>query len=182
MGKSFGKSPEERQEYLKELQDMGLQDMRYYFPNPMQTYFGFGATTVDNEKETVETNKVYIEAMNPVIAIATFWESFWQQALVNVIETYCSTIEQALQEKYSGNDIPMEDIVNLLNLLKDEDTYKKAIQTVYSSVPDIMSIGSPYIVNNAVVKSEKEMSAEFKQTVDDLLADVFKDVPNNEEE
>lgn len=182
MGKSFGKTPEERDKFLKEIQDMGMHDMRKYFPAYMQTAFGFSAVTVDNEKETVQTERAYIETNNPVIAMAMFWESFWQQGLVNVIATLCQTISEALEQKYSGEDVPMKDIQRLLNLLTNDEAMKAAIQSVYQCIPDVMTVGSPYIVSNAVVKTENDMNAEFKKTVDDLLTDVFKDVPTNEEE
>ena len=182
MGKSFGRTPEERDKYLKELEDMGMKDMRYYFPANMQTAFGFSAVTVNNERETVETERAYVEANNPVIAMAMFWESFWQQGLHNVITTYCNTISEALKQKYSDEDVPISDIQRLLNLLTNEEAIKAAIESVYQCVPDVMTVGSPYIVSNAVVKTEKDMNAEFKKTVDDLLTDVFKDVPTNEEE
>jgi len=167
-------SEEKRKKYVKKLEeDFNMNDILNYFPFPMQTVFGFNSIMIDNEAGEIDQKRAYIDAQNPVIAMAIYWDSLWQQAMLTVTHAQLDIVEKAFRAKH-GDELG-DDLKELLSLLKSKEANDSMFQAFYGSVPDIINIGNPMLVGNVVAKSEEEVvESEFKQAVDDLLKDVFK--------
>ena len=165
---------EKREEYIKKLEeDFNMQDIINYFPFPMNTVFGFNSIMIDNEAGEIDQKRAYIDAQNPVIAMAIYWDSLWQQAMVSVVSAQLDIISKAFTAKH-GEEIG-KDLDGLLNVMRDKQAVDAMFEAFYASVPDIINIGNPMLVGNVIAKSEEQMvEGEFKQAVDDLLKDVFK--------
>ena len=165
---------EKREEYVKKLEEeFNMTDIINYFPFAMQTIFGFNSIMINNEAGEIDQKRAYIDAQNPVIAMAIYWDSLWQQAMVTIAEGQLDIIETAWRAKHG--DKLGDDLKSLLGLLKTKEAQDAMFQAFYGSVPDIINIGNPMLVGNVVAKSEEQMhEGEFKQAVDDLLKDVFK--------
>ena len=165
---------EKRDEYIKKLEEeFNMKDIVNYFPFPMNTVFGFNSIMIDNEKAEIDQRRAYIDAQNPVIAMAIYWDSLWQQAMISVTHAQLDIVEQAFRAKH-GDELG-DDLKALLSVLKSEEANDSMFQAFYGSVPDIINIGNPMLVGNVVAKSEEEVvEGDFKQAVDDLLKDVFK--------
>jgi len=165
---------EKRDEYIKKLEEeFNMRDIVNYFPFPMNTVFGFNSIVIDNEKAEIDQKRAYIDAQNPVIAMAIYWDSLWQQAMITVTHAQFDIVEKAFRTKH-GDELG-DDLKELLSLLKSKEANDSMFQAFYGSVPDIINIGNPMLVGNVVAKSEKEVvEGDFKQAVDDLLKDVFK--------
>lgn len=164
---------EKREEYVKKLEEeFNMKDVINYFPFPMQTIFGFNSIMVDNEAGEIDQNRAYIDAQNPVIAMAIYWDSLWQQAMITVMHAHLDIISKAWTSKH-GEELG-KDLDALLSVLRDKQAVDAMFQAFYGSVPDIINIGNPMLVGNVIAKSEEQMhEGEFKQAVDDLLKDVF---------
>lgn len=165
---------EKRDEYIKKLEEeFNMKDIVNYFPFPMNTVFGFNSIMIDNEKAEIDQKRAYIDAQNPVIAMAIYWDSLWQQAMITVTHAQLDIVERAFRAKH-GDELG-DDLKALLSVLKSEEANDSMFQAFYGSVPDIINIGNPMLVGNVVAKSEQEIvEGDFKQAVDDLLKDVFK--------
>jgi len=165
---------EKREEYVKKLEEeFNMGNIVNYFPFPMNTVFGFNSIMIDNEKAEIDQKRAYIDAQNPVIAMAIYWDSLWQQAMISVTHAQLDIVEKAFRAKH-GDELG-DDLKALLKVLKSEEANDSMFQAFYGSVPDIINIGNPMLVGNVVAKSEEEVvEGDFKQAVDDLLKDVFK--------
>ncbi len=166
---------EKREEYVKKLEeDFNMSDILNYFPFPMQTVFGFNSIMIDNEAGEIDQKRAYIDAQNPVIAMAIYWDSLWQQAMITVAHAQFDIISKAFTAKH-GEEIG-KDLDGLLDVLRDKQAVDAMFQAFYGSVPDIINIGNPMLVGNVIAKSEEQIEedGDFKQVVDDLLKDVFK--------
>ena len=169
-----GNGKEKREEYVKKLEEeFNMKDVINYFPFPMQTIFGFNSMMVDNEAGEIDQRRAYIDAQNPVIAMAIYWDSLWQQAMISVVHAQFDIISKAFTGKH-GKELG-KDLDALLDVLRDKQAVDAMFQAFYGSVPDIINIGNPMLVGNVIAKSEEQVhEGEFKQAVDDLLKDVFK--------
>ena len=165
---------DKREEYVKKLEeDFNMSDILNYFPFPMQTVFGFNSIMIDNEAGEIDQKRAYIDAQNPVIAMAIYWDSLWQQAMISVVHAQFDIISKAFTGKH-GKELGKE-LDALLDVLRDKQAVDAMFQAFYGSVPDIINIGNPMLVGNVIAKSEEQMhEGEFKQAVDDLIKDVFK--------
>jgi hypothetical protein len=168
-------SENKRKEYIKKLEeDFNMNDILNYFPFPMQTVFGFNSIMINNEAGEIDQKRAYIDAQNPVIAMAIYWDSLWQQALITIVKAQLDIISTAFTAKH-GEELG-KDLDALLSVLQDKQAVDAMFQAFYGSVPDIINIGNPMLVGNVVAKSEEQIEedGDFKQVVDDLLKDVFK--------
>jgi hypothetical protein len=168
-------SENKRKEYIKKLEeDFNMNDILNYFPFPMQTIFGFNSIMIDNEAGEIDQKRAYIDAQNPVIAMAIYWDSLWQQAMITVVKAQLDIISTAFTAKH-GKELG-KDLDALLSVLQDKNAVDAMFKAFYGSVPDIINIGNPMLVGNVVAKSEEQIEedGDFKQVVDDLLKDVFK--------
>lgn len=166
---------EKREEYVKKLEEeFNMTDIINYFPFAMQTIFGFNSIMINNEAGEIDQKRAYIDAQNPVIAMAIYWDSLWQQAMVTIAAGQLDIIETAWRAKH-GDELG-DDLRSLLGLLKTKEAHDAMFQAFYGSVPDIINIGNPMLVGNVIAKSEEQIDkdGDFKQVVDDLLKDVFK--------
>ena len=165
---------EKRKEYVKKLEEeFNMNDVINYFPFPMQTIFGFNSIMIDNEAGEIDQKRAYIDAQNPVIAMAIYWDSLWQQAMITIVHAQLDIISKAFTAKH-GEELG-KDLDALLKVLKNKQAVDAMFQAFYGSVPDIINIGNPMLVGNVIAKSEEQVhEGEFKQAVDDLLNDVFK--------
>jgi hypothetical protein len=57
---------------------------------------------------------------------------------------------------------------------------KAALEAFYESIPDILSIGNPMLIGNVIAKTSEEIG--MPDAVEDLLADIFKNVELKTEE
>jgi hypothetical protein len=168
-------SENKRKEYIKKLEeDFNMNDILNYFPFPMQTIFGFNSIMINNEAGEIDQKRAYIDAQNPVIAMAIYWDSLWQQAMITIVKAQLDIISKAFTAKH-GEELG-KDLDALLSVLQDKNAVDAMFQAFYGSVPDIINIGNPMLVGNVVAKSEEQIEedGDFKQVVDDLLKDVFK--------
>lgn len=167
-------SEEKRKEYVKKLEEeFNMSDVVNYFPFPMNTIFGFNSIMIDNEAGEIDQKRAYIDAQNPVIAMAIYWDSLWQQAMITVTHAQLDIVERAFRAKH-GDELG-DDLKALLSVLKSKEANDSMFQAFYGSVPDIINIGNPMLVGNVIAKSEEQIEedGDFKQVVDDLLKDVF---------
>ena len=167
---------QEKNEYVKKMKDeYGYDDIATFFPLPGMAVYGFNAITVHQESENIEQKKAIIEGQSPVIAFTQFWESFWQQAVINGYIALGKALTDALNDNRFTDEV--------FRSLLDEDSMNKAgmllIESVYSSMPDVMSVGNPSLIANVMASNGNDMA---KDAVDKFLADVFKDTPKQEEE
>tara|TARA_S200000501_G_C20686810_1_gene683322 strand:+ start:173 stop:712 length:540 start_codon:yes stop_codon:yes gene_type:complete len=164
----------DREEYVKKLsENYNMKDINNYFPYPMNTIFGLNSIVIDEEKETIDQKRAYIDAQSPVIAMALYWDSLWQQAMVTIVHAQLDMVAKAFRSKHG--EVLGDDIDELVKVLKSDTAVDAMFQAFYGSVPDIINIGNPMLVGNVVAKSEKDVEeGEFKQAVDDLIKDVFK--------
>lgn len=167
---------QEKNEYTKKMKDeYGYDDMPTFFPLPGMAVYGFNAITVHQESQNIEQKKAIVEGQNPVIAFAQFWESFWQQSVINGYVALGKALTDALDDERFTDELFRE--------LLREDGMEKAgmllIESVYQTMPDVMSIGNPSLIANVMASNGNDMA---KDAVDKFLADVFKDMPNQEEE
>lgn len=100
-----------------------------------------------DENGKVETTKVWVEATNPVIAMAEMWETHIQIA----VSAGLSTIAEMFRKAMDNNRL--EKTVNgFCEMIEsDDDEFVKAfLQAIYRTQPDVISIGNPHILNNVV--------------------------------
>ena len=100
-----------------------------------------------DENGKVDTTKVYVEATNPVIAMAEMWETHIQIAVSAGLSTIAELFRKAIEK---------DDLERTVNsfcemIESDDDEFVKAfLQAIYRTQPDVISIGNPHILNNVI--------------------------------
>ena len=104
MSELYEPNEEEAKDYEERLENVfDMQDLVTYFPAPIKTMFG-GNVIFSNDNK-LEQKRFKFKANNPVVVMAMFWESLWQQfimdshhALVNTLQTLVEEIKDDEQK------------------------------------------------------------------------------------
>jgi hypothetical protein len=176
----YDETKPEREEYIKKLkEEYNMEHIANFFPLAMETIFGVNSIVVDHEKEALDQKRAFVPAQTPVVAMAMYWESMWQQMLAQTIQSMGEMILQVIKAS-ELEEVPVGMIEGLLEAFSSAEGVKAALQAFYESTPDILSIGNPMLIGNVVAKTAGEMG--MPDAVEDLLADIFKNVELKTEE
>ena len=174
------KAKETREEYIKRLkEEYNMDHIANFFPLAMETIFGVNSIVINNEEETLDQKRAFVPAQTPVVAMAMYWESMWQQMLVQTIESMSEMIMQIIKSA-ELEEVPVGMIEGLLGAFSSKDGVQAALEAFYEATPDILSIGNPVLIGNVVAKTAGEM--DMPDEVDKLLKDIFKNVELKTEE
>ena len=177
MSELYEPSEEEAKDYEERLENVfDMKDLVTYFPAPIKTMFG-GNVIFSNDNQ-LEQKRFKFKANNPVVVMAMFWESLWQQfimdshhALVNTLQTLVKDIKDE-----ENNTVPTDLIESLLKKLATKKASDELLELFYKMMPDAIAIGNPDIIGRSQAKMIDDK--DIKGYVDDMLKDIF----NAEEE
>ena len=177
MSELYEPNEEEAKDYEERLENVfDMQDLVTYFPAPIKTMFGGNVIFSNDEK--LEQKRFKFKANNPVVVMAMFWESLWQQfimdshhALVNTLQTLVKDIKDD-----ENNTVPTELIESLLKKLATRKASDELLELFYKMMPDAIAIGNPDIIGRSQAKMIDDK--DIKGYVDDMLKEIF----NTEEE
>jgi hypothetical protein len=169
-----------REEYIKQIrEEYNMEHIANFYPLAVETIFGINSIVVDNEKETINQKRAFVPAQTPVIAMAMYWESMWQQMLAQTVTSMGQMIMEVIKTS-ELEEVPVGMIEGLLDAFTSEQGVKAALEAFYESIPDILSIGNPMLIGNVIAKTAEEVG--MPDAVEDLLADIFKNVELKTEE
>tara|TARA_R100001510_G_C7604396_1_gene170015 strand:- start:78 stop:608 length:531 start_codon:yes stop_codon:yes gene_type:complete len=175
MGMGATDNQDDFDKQIEAIKEMGFDHFSKF--SPLYTVIPYGVSVLhDMEPDNngrVETSKVFVEATNPVIAMAEMWDTHIQIAVAAGLSTIAELLRKAMNE---GNlEFTVKNLCEMIE--SDDDEFVKAfLQAIYRTQPDVISIGNPNVLNNViagVVQPEK-----FSAEIEDFL----KMVTDKEEE
>tara|TARA_R100000234_G_C4994061_1_gene176937 strand:+ start:746 stop:1279 length:534 start_codon:yes stop_codon:yes gene_type:complete len=167
----------EAKDYEERLENVfDMQDLVTYFPAPIKTMFG-GNVIFSNDNK-LEQKRFKFKANNPVVVMAMFWESLWQQFLMDTHHALVNTLQTLVKDIKDDehNTVPTELIESLLKKLATRKASDELLELFYKMMPDAVAIGNPDVIGRSQAKMIDDK--DIKGYVDDMLKEIF----NAEEE
>jgi len=167
----------EAKDYEERLENVfDMQDLVTYFPAPIKTMFG-GNVIFSNDNK-LEQKRFKFKATNPVVVMAMFWESLWQQFLMDTHHALVNTLQTLVKDIKDDehNTVPTELIESLLKKLATRKASDELLELFYKMMPDAVAIGNPDVIGRSQAKMIDDK--DIKGYVDDMLKEIF----NAEEE
>ncbi len=177
MSELYEPSEGEAKDYEERLENVfDMQDLVTYFPAPIKTMFG-GNVIFSNDNK-LEQKRFKFKANNPVVVMAMFWESLWQQFLMDTHHALVNTLQTLVKDIKDDehNTVPTELIESLLKKLATRKASDELLELFYKMMPDAVAIGNPDVIGRSQAKMIDDK--DIKGYVDDMLKEIF----NAEEE
>ena len=177
MSELYEPNEEEAKDYEERLENVfDMQDLVTYFPAPIKTMFG-GNVIFSNDNK-LEQKRFKFKANNPVVVMAMFWESLWQQFIMDSHHALVNTLQGLVKDikDDENNTVPTELIESLLKKLATRKASDELLELFYKMMPDAIAIGNPDVIGRSQAKMIDDK--DIKGYVDDMLKEIF----NTEEE
>ena len=177
MSELYEPNEEEAKDYEERLENVfDMKDLVTYFPAPIKTMFG-GNVIFSNDNK-LETKRFKYKANNPVVVMAMFWESLWQQFIMDSHHALVNTLQGLVKDikDDENNTVPTDLIESLLKKLATRKASDELLELFYKMMPDAIAIGNPDVIGRSQAKMIDDK--DIKGYVDDMLKDIF----NAEEE
>ena len=177
MSELYEPSEDEAKNYEERLENVfDMQDLVTYFPAPIKTMFG-GNVIFSNDNK-LEQKRFKFKANNPVVVMAMFWESLWQQFIMDSHHALVNTLQGLVRDikDDENNIVPTDLIESLLKKLATRKASDELLELFYKMMPDAIAIGNPDVIGRSQAKMIDDR--DIKGYVDDMLKEIF----NAEEE
>jgi hypothetical protein len=173
-------SEEEAKNYEERLENVfDMKDLVTYFPAPIKTMFG--GNVIFSKEDELEQKRFKVKANNPVVVMALFWESLWQQFIMDAHHALVNTLQSLVKDIKDDehNTVPTDLIEALLKKLATKKASDELLELFYKMMPDAIAIGNPDVIGRSQAKMVGD--ADIKGYVDDMLKDIFNDASTEEE-